>query len=113
MRLFIDRYQDTANSETKSAADRAGRDGDDLKRRIDALTLASQALWEIVREQTGLDDEAVILKMQEIDLRDGVADGRISQPPVACPKCSRNNRAGRNSCIYCGAAMPGPAGLGG
>lgn len=80
----------------------------DLERRVDALTLACQALWEITRAHAGLNEQAILHKMQEIDLRDGKADGRIAPKPTACPDCNRTNNGARTSCVYCGKPLPSP-----
>jgi hypothetical protein len=113
MDLIIDVYQQgqiaEANAKAAQASDRAKqleRDVDDLKRRADALTIANQALWEILRARLALDDQTVLRKMQEIDLRDGQGDGKISPRPVVCPRCSRNSNSKRRACLYCGASLP-------
>jgi hypothetical protein len=113
MDLIIDVYQQgqiaEAQAKAANASERAKqleREIDDLKRRADALTIANQALWEILRVKLGLDDQIVVRKMQEIDLRDGEADGKISPRPVTCPRCSRNSNSKRRACLYCGAALP-------
>jgi hypothetical protein len=113
MDLIIDAYQQGQIAEAQvsaaQASDRAKRlqaEVDDLKRRADALTIANQALWEILRARLGIEDKTVLLKMQEIDLRDGLADGKISPRPVACPRCARNSNSKRRACLYCGAALP-------
>ena len=113
MNIFFDLYQQGAINEAKnqaeSARDTAGRtrsEVDDLKRKADALTIACQALWEIVREQMGLSDEAIIRKMQEIDLRDGTPDGKITATIAECPSCRRTNNAARRNCLYCGGLLP-------
>lgn len=77
-----------------------------LQRTTDALTLACQALWEIVRTQTGLDDQALLLKMEEIDVRDGTQDGKIKPAPVQCPQCHRRTSSNRRECLYCGTPLP-------
>ena len=48
---------------------------------MDRLALASQSLWEIVREQTGLTAEDLQKKILEVDLRDGNADGTAEPSP--------------------------------
>jgi hypothetical protein len=113
MDLIIDVYQQgqiaEAQNKAAQASDRAKqleREVDDLKRRADALTIASQALWEILRDRLGVDDQTVLRKMQEIDLRDGQADGKISPRPITCPRCARNSNSKRRYCLYCGAALP-------
>ena len=79
---------------------------EDLKRKADALTITCQALWEIVRTQSGLSDDAILKKMEEIDARDGRVDGKISARVQECPKCRRNSNVNRRNCLYCGTAMP-------
>jgi hypothetical protein len=79
---------------------------DTLKRKSDALTLACQALWEIVRTQTDLTDSALLKRMREIDVRDGKLDGRISPRVASCSRCGRKSSATRKECIYCGAKLP-------
>ena len=113
MDFLIDLYQHRQISDAtrtaysaKETANRSRSDIDDLKRKADALTLACQALWEIVRAQTGSSDDAILEKMQEIDLRDGAADGRISHRVLTCPSCHRTSKASRKICLYCGASMP-------
>jgi hypothetical protein len=85
MDFLIDLYQQRQISDAtrtaysaKETANRSRSDIDDLKRKADALTLACQALWEIVRVQTGLSDDTILDKMQEIYMRDGSTYGRIS-----------------------------------
>jgi len=62
-------------------------------------------MWELVSEQTGLADADLLKRMQEVDLRDGKADGKITPVPVDCSKCSRPVNPRRKTCMYCGAAM--------
>lgn len=76
----------------------------ELERRVDRQALASQALWEILRERLGLTDAVVFAKMTEIDLRDGVADGRISARVASCAGCGRAVSSARPKCVYCGKA---------
>jgi hypothetical protein len=113
MDLIFDAYQSGQIAEAQvtaaQASDKAKQlqsEVDDLRRRADALTIACQALWEIVRPRLALDEQTVVRKMQEIDLRDGQADGKISTRPVTCPRCSRNSNSKRRACVYCGAPLP-------
>ena len=113
MNLLIDLHQErrinaASNQATsaQNAAERTRWEIDDLKRRTDALTIACQALWELVRTHSGMNDEMILHKMQEIDARDGKVDGKISTSLAACPACGRNSKAARKCCLYCGAALP-------
>ena len=113
MNILLDLYQQgrinaatNKAEQAQSAAERARWELDSLKRKADALTIACQALWEIVRAQGGLSDELILGKMQEIDARDGRVDGKISATLAPCPACGRSSNAARKSCLYCGEILP-------
>jgi hypothetical protein len=48
-----------------------------LEQLVDKLTLTNYALWEIVAKEHGYDDDKLVAKVAEIDLRDGRLDGRL------------------------------------
>lgn len=73
-----------------------------LSTQVDRLTLACQAMWEILRDQTNVTEKDLTDKITEIDLRDGIEDGKMSAQVVECPKCHRNSNSRRNSCVWCG-----------
>jgi hypothetical protein len=93
-------------AQAQSVAEQLRWELDTLKRKSDSLTLACQALWEIVRTQTGLSDTAILEKMRDIDIRDGKLDNRITRRVAECPRCGRKSNASRKDCIYCGALLP-------
>jgi hypothetical protein len=94
---------ETARDQAQQLRDRISK----LERRSDQLALACQALWEMLREERGLTDNDLIARMQQIDLRDGAADGRMTPMPVECPQCKRRSNSRRDECVYCGARLPG------
>jgi hypothetical protein len=101
--------------EDRAAESRTGRTSDELDRlqgEVDRLTLACAALWSLLKEQ-GLTDEQLAARMQELDLRDGAADGKLSPSVVVCKGCSRKSRPDRKTCMYCGAELPRGAAFGG
>jgi len=49
-----------------------------LEERIDTLSLASHAMWEILSRSLGYTEKDLLLKMEEIDLRDGIKDGKLA-----------------------------------
>ena len=65
------------------------------------------ALWELLRDDGVFDEERLLEKIQEVDLRDGRADGRLGPTPVSCPHCGRKSKSGRAQCMYCGTPLPG------
>ena len=73
-----------------------------LRAAIDKLILVNRALWEIIAESQGLTEEYLLNKVNEIDLRDGVLDGKIRIPVRKCASCGRMLQQGHEKCIYCG-----------
>ena len=92
----------------KDKVDRSAHQIEHLERKVDKLSLACQALWEMLCERTGLTDDQLLIKMQEVDLRDGVADGKMTRRVVECPACHRNSTTKRAKCLYCGADLTEP-----
>lgn len=79
-----------------------------IHRRVDRLALACQAMWELLRDSTDIEDKDIFDKMEEVDLRDGVRDEKMGAPVVHCPSCGRKGNAYRPLCIYCGAKPERP-----
>lgn len=109
MDIFVDMHQygriNQAQSDATSAkqkADQFDQRLSEIERRADRQALAAQALWEILRERLELSDEEVFAKMTEIDMRDGVADGKIRSRVMNCTSCGRPINSARPKCIYCG-----------
>jgi hypothetical protein len=113
MDILIDLYQQgrindarhTAE-DARSAARNAESQTHDLKRKMASLTITCQALWEILADRLNIPEDLILQKMQEIDLRDGKMDGKISTTLVSCPACARTNKADRKQCLYCGTDLP-------
>jgi hypothetical protein len=80
-----------------------------MREGIERLTLITQAMWELLHERTGLTEEDLFAKVEEVDLRDGVADGRVLLQRQNCPSCNRINSGKRASCIYCGTEISSPS----
>ena len=73
-----------------------------LQNQVDRLSLACQAMWEILRDHTGLTEEQLLGKMKEIDARDGKMDGKMTNEVLTCPSCNNKTGTQTGSCIYCG-----------
>lgn len=78
---------------------------DRLEGKLERLSLTCQALWELLRENTEFAEDDILEKMTEVDLRDGVADGKIGHNVLSCPACNRPSNSQRNICLYCGATL--------
>jgi hypothetical protein len=93
-----------AKRQTNNQTDRVR----DLEFSVHRLTLVSQALWEVLRDRFKIEEEELLAKMHEIDLRDGKLDGRISVQAIPCPKCQRMLNTKNARCIYCGTTVEKP-----
>src|SRR5687768_12471359 len=74
----------------------------ELEARVEKLVLLSMATWSLLEEKTGLSEEDLLKKVQEIDLSDGKLDGRVTPSVARCPKCGRAMAARHDSCLFCG-----------
>lgn len=91
-----------AERAAERATDRSNQMQERLEEKIDSLALTCQALFEILEEQVGLTKAQLDSKMEEIDLRDGVKDGRITPTNQVCSDCGRRTSRTRRACLYCG-----------
>jgi len=96
---------DAARRDAAQASDRLHSEALRLEAKIDALALICQALWELLRQETGLREAEIAKKIEEIDLRDGKKDGRITGRPLKCTKCGRPTHTRQRVCMYCGAPI--------
>lgn len=80
----------------------------ELEHQVARLQLMNQALWELIRERAKLTDADLEQKAQEIDLRDGVADGKITNTALKCPSCGRVSSSKHWKCLYCGLEFQKP-----
>jgi ribosomal protein S27AE len=90
------------NIQAREYATRAERECNNLEDRLDKLLLACTALWELLRDRTDLTEDDLLAKVQEVDLRDGQADGKITKTVKKCPRCGRTMSPRHGECLYCG-----------
>jgi len=81
----------------------------DLEHQIARINLLNQALWELLRERAKMTDNDLLAKIKEVDLRDGVEDGRMTVTPLECPSCGRVSSSKHWKCLYCGQLFERPA----
>lgn len=84
---------------------RSGGNFSDLQRQVDKMALVNQALYELLRDRTGITDEDLRRKISEVDKRDGAEDGTVKAAPLRCPKCGGAVTVGALSCQTCGATV--------
>jgi hypothetical protein len=76
-----------------------------LEQKVASLSLVTQAMWELMQER-GFSQLELERKVEEIDLRDGKKDGRLSAGS-RCPDCGRRLNKKHANCFWCGARIPG------
>jgi hypothetical protein len=77
-----------------------------MRSQIDTLTLANQAMWELLSERHGLTDHDLRKKMEEVDLRDGKLDGKLTRTEIKqCRECGHKVGKHRENCYWCGANL--------
>lgn len=94
-----------AAGRAESSADRVFHEVNELRRHVDRLSLACQAMWELLRDRSGLTEGEIEAKILEIDARDGTVDGKMTVQTIPCPSCHRNTNTKRDICVMCGAPI--------
>lgn len=77
----------------------------DLHERIDRLLMVVDGIWSLL-EDAGYTDEQLIARIQEIDVADGVADGKRTGLASTCRECGAKVAPGLPSCQFCGSQVP-------
>ncbi len=82
----------------------------EMEDRVNRLSMICCAMWTVIAAHTNVGDEELVRLVQELDLLDGVEDGRARVPEVRdCPQCHRPVSIRHLRCLYCG-ADPGQGG---
>lgn len=71
-------------------------------KQLDKLGLVCQAMWSLIQEKTNLTERDLLNRVTELDLKDGVLNGKYVNPPVDCPKCGSKMSRKFNRCLFCG-----------
>lgn len=95
-------------TDAKSKVERHANHIEDLQQHVERLSLASQAMWELLKTRTALTEADLETKILEIDARDGRIDGKINTQPISCPSCGRTTSSRRDTCVMCGAPTRRP-----
>jgi hypothetical protein len=74
---------------------------EDLRERVDSMAIILRALVSLLEER-GLSVDDLKKRIEELDLSDGTADGRVGQMAVDCPGCDSKVAPGLSKCQYCG-----------
>ena len=93
------------SSTADAAAGRAQRKAEDLETRLERALLTMEAMWTLLRDKLDTTDDELIERIVEIDLSDGILDGKARRPALECGSCSRKIPRRFARCLYCGAEI--------
>lgn len=74
-----------------------------LEARFEKLLMVCQAQWALLEETSALSEDELLDKLREIDLSDGLLDGKVRVPVIECGSCGRKVGQRHERCLYCGA----------
>lgn len=107
--LLFDLYQQGRINDAEATAQDSSRQAAashervrQLEESLARLALLNAAMWSLLKDRTGLTDAALSARMRDIDLRDGVEDGKFTPSVQTCQKCNRTMAPRHRHCIYCG-----------
>ena len=89
-----------------TTVDSLQRDLTQTQRELNKTMLAVEALVELLVERDALTRDEILTRMQEIDMRDGKLDGKVTPVAIACPSCHRPINPKLVKCYYCGTERP-------
>ena len=71
--------------------------------RLQQVTMRLEALCELLVASGAVGQAELLAKVREIDLRDGIEDGRNVPPQVqVCGRCGRTRLGEHRFCTHCG-----------
>ena len=94
--------QAIASSETSRRNSRANRDMKIINANLSKILMINEALWELIRDKHGLTETDLHEKLYEVDMRDGVLDGKNQRKASECSGCGRMVSSRHPACLYCG-----------
>ena len=92
----------TDATRAQNAAKSAERRVKVLEANLAKTLMICETLWELLRDEHGWSEEALHKKLYEVDMRDGVLDGKNQRKAVVCPDCDHTVSSRHPACIYCG-----------
>jgi ribosomal protein S27AE len=101
-----DFYQQQQINETSVRVNRTRADAEEgdqeLERKLERMQLVNMAMWSLCKDKLGLTDEDLADKIRQVDMLDGLLDGRVSHQGKSCPRCKRIMSIRHKKCLYCG-----------
>lgn len=106
-----DLKQQAARLESRQRRDRELYERvEELEQDVGELALLCKTLMNLLLEHQVCTGKQLEDMMRQVDLEDGVADGKITKASSSqerkCPQCGHKVYAGKPNCMYCGFLLP-------
>ena len=73
-----------------------------LEANLAKTMMICETLWDFISEQHNLTEEDLHKKLYEVDMRDGILNGKNQRKAVKCESCGHMVSPRHPACIYCG-----------
>ncbi len=78
----------------------------ELQSRLDRMALTMTAMWEVLTKETEITEEQLMEKINDLDIDDGVMDGKIDPEQRVCKQCGKPIKRRQLRCGYCETFSP-------
>ena len=78
---------------------------DALHDRLDRLTMLCEAMWMLLKDETGYTEEDLEARLYDLDMSDGARDQRKRTEPQRC-QCGAMVHPRSPHCVFCGDDAP-------
>jgi len=100
-----DTAQPTSDPRAESKADALNRKIRLLEANLARTLLLCETMWEFISREHSLNENDLHKMINEVDMRDGVLDGKNQRKASECPGCGRMVSARHPACMYCSQVM--------
>lgn len=76
-----------------------------LHDRLDRLTMLCEAMWLLLKDETGYTEEDLEARLNDLDMSDGARDRRKRTVPLQC-ECGAMVHPQSRRCVFCGDDAP-------
>jgi hypothetical protein len=97
--------QDDLDADTRKLAQESIRSTEDATSRLEKLevkyaklSMITESLWTLLRDQLKLDQTALKTAMHGVIKNHELLENQ----KITCPKCKKANAAKKKACVYCG-----------
>lgn len=87
----------TENKRTARTVQESQESIEELRQSVQKLSLACQAMWQLLQTNSGLSEQDLLEALQNIEDKNAAQN---------CAKCGRVQQSKKPNCLYCGTPFP-------